>query len=113
MANFLKTVNNRGIPCIESNSVATTTDAIIFSFNMYDFIGNNFSGLIAIKISQQFTAPVTAVPIRFITKNVSNSVIDVETLNNTVVTSADWQGTGIYIAFYDRESNKLQLINGI
>lgn len=110
MATILRKVNGGGIPCIESTSVDLTTTAATFAFNAHPFVRNNFSGLILVKISNSFTAPGTAVPVQFVTTGVANSTQPVLTFNGTAVTTADWEGEGVYLFFYDRENNQLILL---
>ena len=115
MANtILRFVNQRGIPCIEDTGVTLTTTAATFSFNRHPFVGDNFSGLILVKITSTITAPTTAVNIQYVTTGVSNSTQTVyEDDTTTAVTTATWPGPGIYLAMYDRESDKLVLLTGI
>lgn len=87
---ILRFVNQRGIPCIEDIGVSLTTTAATFSFNRHPFVGNNFSGLILVKITSTFTAPATAVNIVFTTAGVSNSdQILYKSDGTTPVTTAD------------------------
>jgi len=112
MANtILKYVNSRGIPCIESQSVALTTEAETFSFNSHPFVNGRFQGQIFIKISDTNTAPATAVPIRFTTIGVSNSTIPVYNSQGEAITTATFAGDGIYIGFYDSDTGILRLLN--
>jgi hypothetical protein len=115
MANtILRFVNQGGIPCIEDTGVTLTTAAATFSFNRHSFVRGNFSGLILVKITSTFTAPTTAVDIQFVTAGVANSTQTVYESNTmTAVTTATWPGPGIYLAMYDRESDKLVLLTGI
>lgn len=108
---FLRTVNNRGIPTIQSAGFTLTDSALTFSFNSHPNTSNNFSGLIAVKVTDTFTAPGTAVPVYFVTQGVAGSTIALTTYNGAAVTSSTWPGTGIHLVFYDRESNVLQLIS--
>lgn len=115
MANtILRFVNQGGIPCIEDTGVVLTTTGATFSFNRHPFVRNNFSGLILVKIVSTFTAPGTAVDIKFTTTGVANSDQTVfESDTTTAVTTATWPGPGIYLAMYDREADKLVLLTGI
>lgn len=106
----LRYVNTRGIPCIESVNAVLTDTTLTFGFNKHPYVGNNFSGLIAVKVENTFTAPETAVPVFFTTQGVPGSTIALTTLNGEAVTTDTWTGTGIHIVFYDREDNVLQLI---
>lgn len=99
------------IPCIESTAVNLTTEEATFSFNSHPFVSKFFQGPIFVKISSSFTAPTTAVPIKFTTTNVPNSTVTLTGKNGEAITTETWEGTGIYMVFYDRASNVLELIN--
>lgn len=112
MANtILKYVNSRGIPCIESQSVELTSEAEVFYFNSHPFVSNKFQGEVFIKIAGTNSAPTTAVPIKFNTKGVSNSLISVYNAQGIVITTATFSGDGVYIGFYDSDTNMLRLLN--
>ena len=115
MANFfLRKVNDRGIPCVESTGVTLTDTAATFSFASHPlFRSNSFSGIIAVKIKDEFTVPATAVPVVFTTAGVPGSNQPVIGYNGEAVTTAEWAGRGIYLFFYDRESNVLQQLTGL
>lgn len=110
---ILKFVNRNGIPCIQSNGVNLTTTAATFSFDPHPFVGSRFAGLIAVKIRDGFTSPTTAVPIQFTTTGVPNSTMTLQGYGNQVVSTADWAGQGIYLAFYDSDTRELHLVSGI
>lgn len=110
MATILRRVNGAGIPCIESTAVNLTTTAATFTFNAHPLVRNNFSGLILVRISNSFTAPADAVPVQFVTSGVPNSTQEVLTFNGTAVTTADWEGEGVYLFFYDRDRDQLILL---
>lgn len=112
MANtILKYVNSRGVPCIESQNVELTTDAEVFYFNSHPFVNSRFQGQIFIKITGTNTAPATAVPIKFNTKGVSNSLIPIYSAQGVAITTETFSGDGIYIGFYDSDTNMLRLLN--
>lgn len=107
---ILKFVNGRGIPCIETIGVNVGTDAVTFQFNNHPFVSARFAGLIFVKISHTYTAPSSPLPIRFTTVGAATSTQDLIGTNNTPITSADFSNTGVYGVFYDRDTNKMQLI---
>lgn len=112
MANtILKYVNSRGIPCIESQNVELTTDAETFYFNSHPFVNGRFQGQLFIKIAGTNTAPSTAVPIKFTTIGVSNSTVPVYNSQGTAITTATFAGNGVYVGFYDSDTNMLRLLN--
>ena len=101
--------NRLGIPNIESQSVEVTGDAVVYSFKAHPQINAFFQGLIAVKLSQPIpTGTTSTLPIRFSTIGVANSTKDLRG-HNTPVTAGDIAGTGVYLCFYDRESDILQL----
>lgn len=104
----LRYTNRNGFPCIESTGVSLTTSNLIYNFNKHPFVNNYFYGGFYIKLTDTPTAPDTAVPVLFTTAgNNSIAVLDKNGIAVTTATIAD----GIYLAFYDRGNNKLQLLN--
>ena len=104
----LRFSNRNGFPCIESISTDLTTTALTYTFNRHPFVNNYFYGGLFIKLSSTPTAPTTAVPVNFVTQgNSPIAVLDKEGNAVTTATITD----GIFIAFYDRDTNKLQLLN--
>ena len=99
--------NRNGIPRLEATSVEVTTTAVVYNFNPHRFLNTNWAGLILFKLPS-YTAPATAVPILFNTNGTSK---DVNTLEGNMVTSAELNKSGIYLAYYD--GNNLQLLTGI
>lgn len=99
-------VNINGIPCIESKSVAASTTAVTFTFDPQFMASPRFSGLIAVKIVTTADAAAATLPVLF---SMGGQTIAVTEAGGTSVTGADLLA-GIYLVFYDRTSNILQLI---
>lgn len=99
--------NAGGIPRFESNSVSVGTSNVSFALtNAGNYFSNNFNGLILIKFNQSIpSGTTTSLPI------VVNNNIPVVTYNGADVTVADWQGTGIYLVYYD--TKEIQIISGL
>ena len=108
---LLRFSNKGGFPCIESTGNNLTSTSSTYIFNAHQFVNNNFYGGLFIKITDTPTAPETAVPIQFTTAGVTNSTIPVLNAQGTALTTATFPGNGIYLAFYDRDTNNLQLLN--
>lgn len=110
MATVLSMTNRNGFPCIESTGVTVTADEVIFSFNPHLYVNRNFQGGFFVKINDTYTAPATALPIKFTTTGVANSTVNLVGLGGVNITTDELNQTGIYICFYDRSSNVLQLL---
>lgn len=101
-------VNRSGIPTLSSNSVIVTTSEVQFEFNNHRNIGNPYRGLLIIRLEQPIPTGTTAtLPIVFTTSNKQQNLIG---YNNTNITVGDIKGTGIYLCWYESQSNTLQLL---
>lgn len=106
--NFL---NKRGIPAVQTRSVTVTADNVSFAFADHAFAGIPFTGLVLVYIAQDVPTGTTGtLPVVFQT---NGAVQEVTGYGGDPVTVADLAGTGVYLAFYDRSSNLLQLMTGI
>ena len=104
----LRYANRNGFPCLESTGATLSTTALTYNFNRHPFVNNYFYGGFYVKLSDTPTAPSTAVPVIFTTAGGNaTAVLDKSGTAVTTATIAD----GIYLAFYDRDSDKLQLLN--
>ena len=104
-------VNVNGIPTLSSNSVAVTTTNVAFDFNNHRNIGRPFRGLLIVRLAQAIPDGTTAtLPIVF-TSDGGNST-PVTTFSGEAITVADIPGTGVYILWYESQSNTLQLLIG-
>lgn len=110
---MLYLANRNGIPCIESTGVTLDAESATFSFKAHPQVNAFFQGAIFVKINDTFTAPTPAVPIRFSTTGIANSTKTLKGYNGEDVTTANFAGTGIYIVFYDRATDTLQLLTSI
>ena len=99
-------VNIEGIPCIESQTVTASASAVTFTFKPQIIASPRFSGLIAVKITTAADTASAALPVQF---SMGGEVISLTEAGGTEVTGADLL-VGIYLVFYDRSSNVLQLI---
>lgn len=99
--------NRNGIPRIEATGVNINSTSVVFTFQKNTFYNKNFAGIIIFKLPS-YVAPVTPVPVSFDT---DGDIKEVTTLDGAVVTSAQLNKSGIYLAFYD--GNTLQLLTGV
>ena len=102
--------NINGIPCLKTQSVVVSDTAVTFKFAP-DFDGRPFRGLLLIYISEAIpTGTTTTLPVQFSMAG-TTSVITVA--GGTNVTVADLPGTGIYLVYFDRWADTLQLIGSL
>lgn len=99
--------NINGIPAIQSRGVKVTSDAVTFSFRP-DWDRNPFRGLILVNIADEIPAgTTTTLPVLF---TMAGNTTNVTVAGGDNLTVADFSGTGVYLVYYDRLSNVLQLI---
>lgn len=104
-------VNVNGIPTISSLSVNVSTTQVAFDFNNHRNVGSPFRGLIIVRLQQAIPeGTTTTLPVVF-TSGGSNPQPLIG-FNGEPVTVADLSGTGIYLVWFERQSNTLQLLTG-
>lgn len=102
-------VNVNGIPTLKSLSVNVGTTNVAYDFNNHRNVGRPFRGLIIVNLTQAIpTGTTTTLPIVF-TSGGSNQQ-ELFKRNGEPATVADLQGTGIYIVWFESQTNTLQLI---
>ena len=105
-------VNQSGIPALRSLSVTVGTTHVRFDFNNHRNVGRPFRGLLVVNLAQLIPAGTTAtLPIVFTSGG--GSVAEVTTFNGDPVTVADIPGTGIYLFWYESQTDSLQLLTGL
>ena len=104
-------VNQSGIPTLRSLSVAVSTTAVSFDFNNHRNVGRPFRGLLIVDLAHIIPAGTTdTLPIVFTTSGGNAQPLLKE--NNEPVTVADIPGTGVYLAWYESQTDSLQLLTG-
>jgi hypothetical protein len=102
---------NGGIPTLSSNSVSVGTTAVSFDFTNHRNVGRPYRGLVIIRLAQAIPTGTTAtLPIQFTSGG--GNVQAVTTFNGDPVTVADIPGTGVYLLWYESQTNTLQLLTG-
>lgn len=103
-------VNVNGIPTLSSNSVTVGTTQVAFDFNNHRNVGRPFRGLIIVRLSQVIPTGTTAtLPIVFTSDGGNTQTLTKE--NGEPVTVADIPGTGVYILWFESQTNTLQVPN--
>lgn len=101
-------VNKRGSAALTTTGVTVNADNVTFSFRNHAFLNAWYRGTIYIDLAQAIpSGTTTTLPIVFETNGVTQAVTKVGGEDLTV---ADITGTGIYQFWFDKLSNKLQLI---
>lgn len=108
MATFpFQYVNINGVPTIKSQSVTVSETSVDFKFRP-DFDCRPFRGLILVYLSEEIpTGTTTTLPIRF---SMAGTTSNVTLAGGDNLTVADLPGVGVYLLYYDRLSDTLQLI---
>ena len=102
--------NINGIPCIKTQTVVVSDTAVTFKFAP-DFDGRPFRGLILVYISETIPeGTTTTLPVQFSMAGVTSTLTLAGGANVTV---ADLPETGIYLVYFDRWADTLQLVSNI
>ena len=89
--------NINGLPTIKTQTVVVSDTAVTFKFAP-DFDGRPFRGLILVYISEAIPAGTTS---------------NVTVAGGAAITVADLPGVGIYLVYFDRWADTLQLIGNM
>ena len=103
-------VNINGIPTIKTQTVVVSDTSVTFKFAP-DFDGRPFRGLILVYISEAIpTGTTTTLPIQF---SMAGTTSNVTVAGGATVTVAVLSGVGIYLVYFDRWADTLQLIGSL
>ena len=103
-------VNINGIPTIKTQTVVVSDTGVTFKFAP-DFDGRPFRGLILVYISEAIPdGTTTTLPIQF---SMAGTTSNVTVAGGANVTVADLPGVGIYLVYFDRWADTLQLIGSL
>lgn len=103
-------VNKRGIPVIATTAVAVNTADVVFSFPNHAFANSWYRGLVLVEIAQAIPTGTTGtLPILLETNGLTKPLTK---YNGEAVTVADITGTGVYLVYYDKQTDTLQLMTG-
>lgn len=101
--------NRGGVPKIDVQSVNVTDTNVEFILpnNAFRFLPEN--GLVLIRIGVAIPTGTTAtLPVIFVSNDASQVLTDV---GSAEVTAADLPSTGVYLFFYDKSSNMMQILS--
>jgi hypothetical protein len=101
-------VNINGVPTIKTRAVVVSDTAVTFKFAP-DFDGRPFRGMILVYISEAIPDGTTAtLPIQFSMAGITSTITFA---GGTNVTVADLPGVGIYLVYFDRWADTLQMLS--
>lgn len=98
--------NINGIPRIKSRKVTVNADSVDYGFAP-DWDRNPFSGLLLVYLTDLPEATTTTLPVRF---NMAGNTVNVTVAGGENATVADLPNPGVFLVFYDRIDNILQLV---
>lgn len=97
--------NRNGIPMIESTSVEVTTTNVVINIPNRAFRFLNGTGLLLFRLNTEITN--TTLPIIFSSNQFTQPLTNV---GGVAVTGTDISLPGVYLIYYDKNSNLMQII---
>lgn len=108
MAKFPQQYSNiNGIPRIKSRGVTVNTETVDYKFNP-DWDRNPFSGLLLVYLIDLPAGTTATLPVRFV---MAGNTVNVTVAGGDNATVEDLPNPGVFLVFYDRVDNILQLIS--
>lgn len=101
-------VNIRGIPTIQAQSITVSDTSVDFKFRP-DWDTRPFRGLLLVSLPEEIPEGTTGtLPIRF---SMAGTTSNVTVAGGANLTAADLSGVGVYLFYYDRLADTLQLLS--
>ena len=101
-------VNRNGIPLIESNQVTVTDDNVVITIANRAFRWLNQKGVILFRLNQPILEGTTGtLPVVFSSNDFTQPLTNI---GGTAITAAQLVGTGVYLIYYDKDANIMQLM---
>lgn len=102
--------NRNGIPMIESGNVTTTDTNVVISIPNRAFRFLNGTGLILFRLNTAIPESAASLPVIFSSNDFTQNLT---ALNNVNVIGSQLTGTGVYLIYYDKNANLMQLMTNI
>lgn len=99
--------NRFGIPMIESANVTVGTDNIIINLPNRVFRALSTNGVVAFRLNTEIPAASNTLPILFSSNEFNQAVTLV---GGTPATGAQMGSVGVYLLWYDKNCNLMQLL---
>ena len=99
--------NRRGIPMIESNSVTVNDDNVTIGLPNRVFRWLNDKGVILFRLNQAIPESAGSLPILFEANDFTQPLT---LIGGSAATEEQVEGTGVYLIYYDKDCNLMQLL---
>lgn len=100
--------NRRGIPLIETSSITVTDDNVVINIPNRSFRWLNDKGVILLRLNQVIPDGTTGtLPVVFSSNDFTQPLTNV---GGTAITAAQILGAGVYMIYYDKNANLMQLL---
>ena len=100
--------NRNGIPMLESSSVTVGTDNVVITLPNRAFRWLNDKGVVLFRLNQPIPEGTTdTLPVVFSSNDFTQPLTNV---GGTAITVAQVTGTGVYLIYYDKNANLMQLL---
>lgn len=104
-------VNRNGIPLIEGSSIEITDTNVVVTIARSSFRWLNQKGVILFRLNQELPEGGDSLPVIFSWTGRNETFTQPLTLvGNEAATGADLTGPGVYMIYYDKDANILQLL---
>ena len=99
--------NRNGIPMLESRNITSTTENVTITINNKAFRFLNGKGVILFRLNTAIPSESATLPIIFSSNDETQPLTMV---GGDAATGANLAGTGVYLIYYDKCANLLQLM---
>ena len=100
--------NRRGIPLIETSSITVTDDNVVINIPNRSFRWLNDKGVILLRLNQVIPDGTTGtLPVVFSSNDFTQPLTNI---GGTAITAAQILGAGVYMIYYDKNANLMQLL---
>ena len=100
--------NRRGIPMLETTSVTVTADNVVLNLPNRAFRWLNDKGIILLRLNQPIPEGTTeTLPVLFSAIDFTQPLTNI---GSTAITAGQIAGTGVYLVYYDKDANLMQLL---
>lgn len=100
--------NRRGIPMLETTSVTVTDTNVVLNLPNRAFRWLNDKGIILLRLNQPIPEGTTeTLPVLFSSNDFTQPLTNI---GSTAITAGQIIGTGVYLIYYDKDANLMQLL---